>query len=65
MIPQNVSEKVRNQSLDSTDKGMALLDCIESRLEDKPSDFTKLVDILESEPYLAEQAKKLVEDYCE
>ena len=65
MIPQDICEKACNQNLGSTERGVALLDCIESQLEAKPSDFTKLVDILKSEPFLTERAEKLVEDYCE
>ena len=65
MIPGCVCEKACNQSLSSNEKGVALLDCIQSRLEVKPSDFTNLVSILESEPFLKDLAEKLVKEYCE
>ena len=65
MIPQGICEKACNQSLSSNERGVALLDCIESRVEVKPSDFVTFVNILESEPFLAEQAGKLLERYCE
>ena len=65
MIPQCICEKACNQSLGSSEKGVALLDCIESHFEAEPSDFVKLVDILESEPFLTKLAEKLVKSYCE
>ena len=65
MIPQDVYDKATNQSLVPNDRGAALLDCIQSRLAAKPSDFTHLVVILESDPYLRSLAEQLVQSYCE
>ena len=65
MIPKGVKEKTCNQNLDSNERGVALLDCVQSKLEDEPSDLRKFVVILESKPYLRLLAEKLVQSYCE
>ena len=65
MIPGGIKEKACNQHLDSNERGVALLDSVQSKLEEEPSDFSKFVAILESEPYLRSQAKQLVKNYCE
>jgi hypothetical protein len=49
----------------STERGVVLLDCIESRLEAVPSDIVKVVQILEAESFLRPGAEKLVKSYCE
>ena len=65
MIPREVYEKASNQSLGSNERGVALLDSVQSKLEGEPSDFIKFVVILESDSYLRSQAEKLVKSYCE
>ena len=65
MIPEDVHDKVSNQSLGINERSVALLDCVQSHLEAKPSDFVKCVAILESIPYLRSQAEELVKSYCE
>ena len=65
MIPGDIKEKACNLNLGSNERGVALLDCVQSKLEGEPSDFSKFVAILESEPYLRSQAKQLVKNYCE
>ena len=65
MIPQGIKEKACNQNLDSNERGVALLDSVQSKLKGEPSDFGKFVVILESEPYLRSQAEQLVKNYCE
>ena len=64
MIPRRVYELVCNENKGLGERGMALLDCVESRIEAVPSDFTKVVNILEEEPFLESLAKDLVESYC-
>ena len=64
IIPREVHEKAGKQLLDSTERGVALLDCVESRIEIVPSDFTKVVHILEAEPFLESLAKDLIQSYC-
>ena len=65
MIPKDIKEKACNQALGSTERGVALLDSVQTKLEVEPSDFARLVDILESEPYLRSQAEQLVKNYRE
>ena len=65
IIPQDVCERACNKTLTSSERGVALLDCVESRIEALPSDFTKVVHILEAEPFLAPGVKELCESYCE
>ena len=64
IIPTQVKDKVLNPHLDITERVVALLDCVESRMEAVPSDFNKVVHILEEEPFLESLAKDLVESYC-
>ena len=65
IISGEVREKACNQSLGSSERGGALLDCVEARVMAVPSDFAKIVDILEAEPFLSSSAEKLVKSYCE
>ena len=65
MIPQEVYDKASNQCLDINERGVALLDCVQSKLEGVPSDFTKFIIILESNSYLKSQAENLVKSYRE
>ena len=65
MIPQGIKEKACKDNLDSNERGVAVLDSVQSKLEEEPSDFNKFVIILESEPYLRSQAKQLAKNYCE
>ena len=65
MIPEDIKEKACNQNLGSNERGVALLDSVQSKLEGEPSNFSKFVAILESEPYLRSQAEQLVKNYCE
>jgi hypothetical protein len=65
IIPKHVYEKACNEHLGSTEKGVALLDCVMSRLEAVPSDFSKVVDILKAERFLESVANDLIHDYCE
>ena len=64
MIPEDIKEKCCNQNLGSNERGVALLDCVISKLEGEPSDFIKFVITLESNAYLRSQAEKLVKSYC-
>ena len=65
MIPDGVKENACNQNFGSNERGVALLDCVQSNLKGKPSDFSKFVAILKSEPFFEELAEKLVQSYCE
>ena len=65
LIPEVIKEKACNQNLGSVERGMALLDSVRSKLMEEPSEFSKLIVILESDPYLKSQAEKLVKSYCE
>ncbi len=64
LIHKDVYEKACNETLPSDSRGVAVLNCIKDRIEAVPSDFTKVVFILESEPFLREIADKLVQEYC-
>ena len=63
IIPQKTLDEVTNRSLGKDDRTVALLNAIEAKIEVRPSDFTKLVNILDSEPYLSTLAKGLVHSY--
>ena len=65
MIPQGVYELVCNGNKGASERGVALLDCVESRIEALPSDFTKVVYILEGEGFLQPGAEEQVKSYCE
>ena len=58
-------ERACNQTLANNEKGVALLDCVQSRIEAVPSDFSKVVHILEGEGFLRPGAEELVKSYCE
>ena len=64
IISQDVLHNVCNQSLGISDRVRALLDCIEGRVDALPSDFTKVVCILEADPFLSHGADMLVKSYC-
>jgi hypothetical protein len=64
MIPRGVYELACNENKGPSERGVALLDCIESRIEAVPSDFTKIIHILEAEPFLESQAHALIRSYC-
>ena len=65
MIPEGIKEKACNQNLSTNERGVAVLDSVQSKLKGEPSDLSKFVVILESEPYLRSQAEQLVKNYCE
>ena len=65
MIPNSMQQKACNENRDVNERVVALLDCVESRLEAMPSNFTIIVEILEAEPFLRSLADKLVHSYCE
>jgi hypothetical protein len=62
IIPQDLCEEACNESKGSTERGRALLDCVASRIELSPSDFTKVV---RSILFLQPVAKALVKSYGE
>ena len=65
IIPLHVHDKASNLSLGVTERILALLDSVESRMEAVPSDFTKVVHILEMEPVLESVAEQILQSYCE
>ena len=64
LIHQDVKRKACNETIDPDSRSVAVLNCVEDRIEAVPSDFTKIVSILESEPFLREIADELVQSYC-
>ena len=54
-----------HENLSTNERGVTVLDSVQSKLKGEPSDFSKFVVILESEPYLRSQAEQLVKNYCE
>ena len=64
IIHRDVHDKACNETLSSESRGVAVLDCMEARIEAVPSDFTKIVSIMESDPFLGEIAVGLVQNYC-
>ena len=67
IIPNQVLDTVRNHhlKLNSTERCAYLLDCVESRIEVLPSDFTEVIRILVEDPFLQQLAEDLVQSYCE
>ena len=65
MIPEGIKEKACNQNLSTNERGVAVLDSVQSKLKGEPSNFNKFVVILESEPYIRSQAEQLIKNYCE
>ena len=63
IIPQKTLDEATNSSLSKYDRTVSLLSAIAGRIEVQPSDFTKLVEILDSEPYLSALAEGLVHSY--
>jgi hypothetical protein len=64
MIPRGVYELACNENKGPSERGVALLDCIESSIEAVPSDFPKIVDILKADGYLESLADALIKSYC-
>lgn len=64
LVPGQLYDKVVNDYLNPTERVLALLDCVESRIEVVPSDFIKFVRILEEVLPLEPLAKDLVQSYC-
>ena len=64
IISQKTFEEATNSNLDKGDRTVTLLSAIEARIEVHPSDFTKLVNILDSEPNLSTLTEGLVHSYC-
>ena len=65
MIPKNVYKKACNPFLEDSERGGALLDCVETRIRLKASFFATFIDILKSEPFFGTLGNKLVQSYCE
>lgn len=63
MISEECYEIACNDNQPVSKRAMALLDCIETRLQFYPADFAKLIRLMESEPYLAPVVKGLLESY--
>ena len=65
LIPQDLHEEVNDRSIGKGERSVTLLDCVQARLEAVPSDFVKIVRVLESDHYLEPLANQLVHSYCE
>ena len=63
IIPQKTLDEATNSRLGKDDRIVALLSAIEAKIKVQPSDFTKLVNILDSEPYHSKLAEGLVHNY--
>ncbi len=63
LIHEDVNRKACNETIDPNSRGVAVLNCIEDRIKAVPSDFTKIVSILKSEPFLRDIADELVQSY--
>ena len=51
VIPEQVKELAFNTSKDVSERVVAVLDCVESRLEVVPADLDKIHHILRAEPF--------------
>ncbi len=65
IISKETYDTAINKSLNMPEKTVALLDGMESRIKELPSDFIKIVCILESEQFLSTLADGLVHGYIE
>jgi len=66
IITKEVFKNARHVNRTDSEKSEALLDCMESKIEDDPSYFKKIVDILKSKDLdLESVAEALMERYCE
>ncbi len=65
LIPEDACENATDRSVGMSERSVGLLDCVEARIEVVPSDFIKIVQILESDLYLQSAARQLVHSYCE
>jgi len=65
LISRGVCELACNDNRGSSERGAALLDCIETSIEAVPSRLQKVVDILKKEPFLREVVSGLVHHYSE
>ena len=65
LIPQDLQEEVSDRSIGKGERSVALLDCLQARSKAVPSDFIKIVHVLELNSYLESLAKQLVHSYCE
>ena len=65
LIPPHLCHTASNQALDNTERGMALLNCLEGRVQAVPADFAKLLDILQADSYLDPLHKYLLQSYSE
>ena len=63
LIHSDVREKALNQLIGSSERCLALLDCLEAKLAVKPSVYTTVVLVLESEPFLGDLASRMVHTY--
>jgi len=66
IITEDVRSNVCHASGTSIERSRVLLDCMESKIEDDPSCFKKIIDIMKSEDLgFKSVAEALVERYCE
>ena len=65
IIPEDVYQRVSNSNQVALERSVTLLDCIEARISSVPSDFKKVVQILQSDSFLQTLADGLVQSYCE
>lgn len=65
LISNDVKETACNEIRNISVRVMALLDCVQDKIEAEPSYFTKFVHILELEPFLRGLAKTIVSTYMQ
>jgi hypothetical protein len=61
IISRGVYEHACNESKGASERGVALLNCVESSIE---AHFTKIVHILKADAYLESLADAIIESYC-
>ena len=65
MVSREVYDIVCNDSKGVTQRAVALLNCLEGRIQAVPADFAKLLDILHVDSYLDPLHKYLLQSYSE
>jgi len=64
IITESVKDQACNENQGKDERGVALLNGIESRIKGMSSEFRKLIEILKSKPFFATLGNDLVQAYC-
>ena len=63
IIPRDVLEETTSDSSNSSKRCLALFSCVEDKIGVVPSDFAKVVRILDCDSFFKELVKELIKSY--